>query len=143
MATVVDRSGAIPGALEACRRAAEEVLGRTKVVVAIVDDATIAGLHERYLGVPGATDVLSFPHGEIVVSAETALREARERRIDPRSELCLYVVHGALHLKGFDDRTPRARGRMRAEERRILGRLGLGDVFGAPANAGGRRGRRR
>lgn len=143
MATVVDRSGAIPGAREACRRAAEEVLGRTKVVVAIVDDATIAELHERYLGVPGATDVLSFPHGEIVVSAETALREARERRIEARSELCLYVVHGALHLKGFDDRTPRGRGRMRAEERRILGRLGLGDVFAAAAKGGGRRRPRR
>ncbi len=142
MATVVDESGAIPGAREACRRAAEAVLGARKVVVAIVDDATIAELHERYLGVEGATDVLSFPHGEIVVSAETAQREARERRIDPRSELCLYVVHGALHLKGFDDRTPRARSRMRAEERRILGRLGLGDIFGTAAKVAGARRRR-
>jgi probable rRNA maturation factor len=131
MATVADRQRRIRGASAACRRAAEEVLGDREVVVALVDDATIAELNQRFLGEEGPTDVLSFPQGEIVVSAETALREAQERGIPPLHELILYVVHGALHLKGFDDRRSEERRRMRREERRILERLGVGDVFGA------------
>lgn len=133
--TVVDRQRAVKGAKVLCRRAAELVLEGRDAVVALVDDRTIAELHERFLGEPGPTDVLSFPHGEIVVSGDTALREARARGIPPVHELALYVVHGALHLAGYDDRTPRGRGRMRAAERRVLAALGLGDVFGAPARA--------
>jgi probable rRNA maturation factor len=131
MATVADRQALIRGAASACRRAAEEVLGDLEVVVALVDDATIAELHARFLGEEGPTDVLSFPQGEIVVSAETALREAEARGIPPLHELMLYVVHGALHLKGFDDCRSDERRRMRREERRVLERLGVGDVYGA------------
>lgn len=130
--SVADRQTAVPRAKAACKRAAERVLEGRKVVVALVDDETIAELHERYLEVPGPTDVLSFPHGEIVVSAETARREAEARGIPPLHELVLYVVHGALHLAGHDDKTPKARKRMRAAERRILTELGYGDVFGTP-----------
>lgn len=131
-ASVVDRQTAVPRAKAACKRAAERVLGDRKVVVALVDDKTIAKLHERYLDVPGPTDVLSFPHGEIVVSGETARREADARGIPPLHELVLYVVHGALHLADHDDKSPGARKRMRAAERRILKELGYGDVFGTP-----------
>jgi probable rRNA maturation factor len=132
VATVVDRQRAIPRAKAACKRAAEAVLGKRKIVVALVDDETISELHERYLGREGPTDVLSFPHGEIVVSAETAQREARTRSIPPLDELVLYVVHGALHLLGHDDKRPRDKARMRAAERRILKELGLPyDVYGA------------
>lgn len=130
-ASVVDRQTAVPRAKAACKRAAERVLPGRKVVVALVDDRTIAELHERYLDVEGPTDVLSFPHGEIVVSGDTARREAQARGIPPLHELVLYVVHGALHLAGYDDKTPKTRKRMRAAERRILAELGYGDVFGA------------
>jgi probable rRNA maturation factor len=130
-ATVVDRQTAVPRARAACKRAAERVLESRKVVVALVDDRTIAELHERYLDVEGPTDVLSFPHGEIVVSGDTARREAKARGIPPLHELVLYVVHGALHLAGYDDKTPKSRKRMRSAERRILSELGYGDVFGA------------
>ena len=129
MASVVDRQKAVPRAKAACKRAAEAVLADRPVVVALVDDKTIAGLHEQFLNVAGPTDVLSFPHGEIVVSGETARREARARGIRPVDELVLYVVHGALHLKGYRDKKPRERDRMRAAERRILRQLGMGDVF--------------
>jgi len=137
-ASVVDQQRAIPRAGAACRRAAEAVLKDRKVVVALVDDATIARLHQRYLGVPGPTDVLSFPHGEIVVSADTARREAHRRGIRPIAELVLYVVHGALHLAGHDDKSPKARVAMRAAERRVLKELGYGDVFGTPVRERGR-----
>ena len=127
--TVVDRQTTIPRAKAACKRAAEEVLKDKQVVVALVDDPTIAELHERFLDKPGPTDVLSFPHGEIVVSADTARREADRRGIAPLDELVLYVVHGALHLAGYTDRRDTDRRKMRAAERRVLVRLGIGDVF--------------
>ena len=133
MATIVDRQKAIPRAKAACRRAAEAVLKDKKVVVALVDDRTIAQLHERFLDKPGPTDVLSFP-GEIVVSGDTARREAERRGLKPLHELLLYVVHGALHLKGYDDRKPKDRARMRAAERRVLKGLGLPDVFARRGN---------
>ncbi len=128
---VTDQQTFIPRAKAACRRAANAVLGDRKVVVALVDDKTIAEVHGRFLDDPTPTDVISFPPGEIVVSAQTALREARVRGIAPIHELTLYVVHGALHLQGHSDRSPKARTRMRTAERRILKSLGLDDVFGA------------
>lgn len=141
-ATVVDEQTAIPRAKAACKRAVEMVLDR-KVVVALVDDTTMAELHERFLGKSGPTDVLSFPHGEIVVSADTAHREATARGIPPLHELVLYAVHGALHLAGYDDRSPRQASRMRAAERKILNELGYGDVFGAPVHSKPKRPRSR
>jgi len=129
VATVVDRQKTIPRAKAACKRAAEAVLEKRKVVVALVDDPTIARLHKQFLDITGPTDVLSFPPGEIVVSADTARREAEARGIRPLHELMLYVVHGALHLAGHDDKRPAERSRMRAAERRVLGELGIGDVF--------------
>ena len=130
MASVVDRQSTIARAKAACKRAAEAVLGSRAAVVAIVDDEEMTRLHRQFLGKDGPTDVLSFPSGEIVVSADTAAREARARGIPPLSELILYVVHGALHLDGHDDNKPKARARMRTAERRVLRELGLGDVFG-------------
>jgi len=100
------------------------------VVVALVDDREIARIHERFLDVRGATDVITFRDGEIVVSGETARREAETRGHPPLHELLLYVVHGCLHLLGHDDRTRRDAARMRAAERRALRKLGLPDVFG-------------
>lgn len=139
----MDRQRAVKRAAAACRRAAELVLEGRDVVVALVDDRTIARLHERFLGDPTPTDVLSFPHGEIVASGDTARREARARGIDPVHELMLYVVHGALHLAGHRDAKAKDRARMRQAERRALRALGVGDVFGAPERRAGRKRRRR
>ena len=142
---IADQQEFIPRAKAACRRAVEEVLGNRKVVVALVDDKTIAEVHGRFLDDPTPTDVTSFPHGEIVVSAETAAREARSRGIAPLDELLLYVIHGSLHLKGHDDRSAKASAQMRAAERQVLKKLGLGDVFGVsgPKPASDRRNPRR
>jgi probable rRNA maturation factor len=94
--------------------------------VAVVGDIFIAELHQRYLGIPGPTDVLSFDlsddgglflEGQIVVSADTARREARARRIPFEQELLRYAIHGTLHLLGYDDDTPgRARTMHRVED---------------------------
>ena len=58
--------------------------------------------------------------GDIVVSTETARRACREFGSTPRQEVAYYVVHGLLHLAGYDDRTPRARRAMRLRERAVM-----------------------
>ena len=63
--------------------------------------------------------------GEIIASAETAVREAESAGWSMQEELVLYVVHGCLHLVGFDDYNEADRLAMRAEERRVLEHLGI------------------
>lgn len=98
--------------------------------VVVVDDAQIARLHKQFMADPSSTDVLTFDlrddlangpiDAEIVLSAETAERQARQYRTEPSQELLRYAIHGTLHLVGFDDHTPGKRRRMRKEEDRIL-----------------------
>ena len=102
----------------------------------VVDDARMAELHERYAGVSGPTDVLSFPLGEdpvllgeVVISADTARREAAARGHPAYDELLLYAVHGVMHLVGHDDHEPADRRRMRRAERRALAALGTASVY--------------
>lgn len=118
--------------------AAETALRATRcppdaeVEVALVDDGTIARLNRRHLGHRGPTDVLAFPGaagavdktiGEVVVSLDRAREQAREAGWLLRQEVALLVVHGVLHLRGYDDGTPTASARMRTAERRVLQRL--------------------
>jgi probable rRNA maturation factor len=107
---------------------------RAEIGVRLVDDAGIARLHERWLGIPGPTDVITFDlaagadeglHGDIAASTETARRLARELRWQPRHELAYYVIHGLLHLAGEDDHTPADRRRMRSRERALMAAAGL------------------
>ena len=100
------------------------------VSIAFVDNARIAELNEQFLKHAGPTDVISFnldgpgdPDGllgEVVVSAEMAAAEARRRHIAIKRELLLYVIHGVLHLLGYDDSAPREARLMRGRQRRLL-----------------------
>jgi probable rRNA maturation factor len=90
------------------------------IVVAIIGDRQMARLHQRFSGVPGPTDVLTFHHGEIVISAETARRQARAFGSPMENELRLYILHGLLHLCGFDDTTGRARAAMHQLQDQLL-----------------------
>jgi probable rRNA maturation factor len=72
----------------------------------------MAELHKQFSGVSGPTDVLTFHHGEIVISAQTAVRQARIFGNSLCSEIQLYLLHGLLHLAGFDDVEPRQRKQM-------------------------------
>ena len=91
-----------------------------EVSILIVSDRRMASLHRRFMNERGSTDVITFQHGEIFISAETAARNAQRFGIQLNRELRLYVVHGLLHLQGFDDRDPDTVGKMRAAENKIL-----------------------
>jgi probable rRNA maturation factor len=108
------------------------------ISIALVDQATIHALNRTHLGHDWPTDVLSFPlsngddrvlTGELVVSAETALTTAREIGVEPSHELALYIVHGLLHLCGYDDAREPEAGRMRRREDEILADLGIPNPF--------------
>ncbi len=117
------------------RALAREGVTRAEIAVLLVGDRRMARLHEEWLGIPGPTDVITFDlsddgprdglRGDIAVSAETARRVAREVGWQPRHEVAYYVVHGLLHLAGYDDHAPADRRAMRARERVLLRAAGL------------------
>ncbi len=122
--------------------------------VAVVGARAMTTLHQQFLHVPGSTDVLTFDLGsnrpagyldaEVVVCADVARRYAAARGHTQQAacaELALYVVHGILHLAGYDDDTPRGFERMHRREDELLSQVGLGPVFRSrrpPATAGQR-----
>lgn len=137
-------------------RLVEGVLRRENVDlavhVALVDDAEIRLLNDRYLEKDTPTDVLAFaledeegearwdpdgegPAAEVVVSVDTARREAGLRRIPLESELAFYLIHGVLHILGYDDRNEADRERMREAEARHLEAAGYPrDLFSLRRN---------
>ncbi|MCH8251365.1 MAG: rRNA maturation RNase YbeY [Planctomycetes bacterium] len=113
-----------------------------RVSVAIVGDERIAEINRTHLRHAGPTDAVTFDlrdrpgdpiDGEIVISAETAAREAHRRGHPMDAELMLYAVHGALHLLGFDDASDEEAARMHAMEDEILVDLGVGPVYNGGA----------
>ena len=102
----------------------------------VEDDDAIRRLNRVYRGVGRRTDVLAFPLeapglpsplvGQVVISAETARRQARRLGVPLVAELELLATHGVLHLVGWDDRDPVEAGLMHARERAILGAAGRG-----------------
>ncbi|MDI6632486.1 MAG: rRNA maturation RNase YbeY [Bacillota bacterium] len=126
----------------AARQAAEHVLavlspaGEVELGITFVDDAAIRDLNRRYRSKDRAADVLSFPMGEeeplengtrvlllgdVVISLPTAARQAEA---DLAAEVARLVVHGVLHLLGYDHEREEDAVRMRAREEEILQRLG-------------------
>ncbi len=107
------------------------------IEVAIVDDPSIREVNRRHLGHDWETDVISFPEedatsppssvkmiaGELLVSWETACREAAQTGWPPLTELSLYCIHGTLHLTGMDDLETTGRSAMRRAEQQILSQL--------------------
>jgi probable rRNA maturation factor len=94
-----------------------------ELFVLLVSDRRMTALHRRFLHKPGPTDVLTFEHGEIFLSVETARRNARIFGNSLARELRLYIIHGLLHLHGFEDRTEADARKMETMQERILGQL--------------------
>ncbi len=114
-----------------------EGVAEAEISLAFVDNATIHQLNKRYLDHDEPTDVLTFPlsdptakklAGEIVIGAEVAQAQAAERGHDVQAELALYVIHGLLHLCGYDDKSDDAAKVMRERERHWLRELKLPDI---------------
>ncbi|MEM9079995.1 MAG: rRNA maturation RNase YbeY [Verrucomicrobiota bacterium] len=80
--------------------------------VSLVDDATLARVHGEFLDDPTATDVITFDHGEILISVEMAESRAQEFGKETWEEVLLYLVHGLLHLAGFQDKAEDERREM-------------------------------
>jgi probable rRNA maturation factor len=108
-----------------------------EISLAFVDNSTIHRLNRQFLQHDEPTDVLSFPlgegkgsklSGELVIGAEVALAQATERGHDVQAELALYVIHGLLHLCGYDDHDEAGAAAMRERERHYLREMGFPDV---------------
>jgi probable rRNA maturation factor len=127
-----------PQLREAARVVLEgEKVPEARISLAFVDNPTIHNLNKRYLNHDEPTDVLSFPlsgpgartlEGEIVIGVEVAKAQAGERGHDVAVELALYVIHGLLHLCGYDDHSDKECKEMRERERHYLRELGYPDV---------------
>lgn len=127
------RGVAVPDGSEAC--------------VVLGNDALVRRLNARYRGKDAATNVLAFPFqrlpggpiaakaqlGDVVLAAETVLREADEQAIEPAHHLQHLVVHGLLHLLGYDHETGAAAEEMERLETAILASIGVGDPYGPTA----------
>jgi probable rRNA maturation factor len=127
----------------ALRALAEEARG--ELTIRIVDERESAELNSRYRGKTGPTNVLSFPageagvpaaggeeplpYGDLVICAPVVEREAREQGKRLAAHWAHMVVHGALHLQGYDHENVRDAGIMEARERALLAELGFPDPY--------------
>ncbi|HVL14049.1 MAG TPA: rRNA maturation RNase YbeY [Gemmata sp.] len=116
-----------------------EGVAACKVTIAFVDNPHIHRLNKQFLDHDEPTDVLTFPYtdpgakvleGEVVIGYEVAKEYAADRGHDANLELLLYVVHGCLHLCGYDDTDDASTAEMRGKEREYLTKLGLPDIAG-------------
>jgi len=108
----------------------------SELSVALVDDAEMQTLNRNYRDQDRPTDVLAFPMdphegggenllGDVVISLETAVRQAAERDMTPADEVRTLLVHGFLHLLGYDhERSPAEARRMFRKQRALVAELG-------------------
>ncbi len=94
--------------------------GLTSIEIVVAGRRRMAAVHREFLQIRGATDVITFPTGEILVCPDVAIERAGEFGNEPTVELALYAIHGFLHLAGLDDLTPRDAGLMAQVQERIL-----------------------
>lgn len=116
-------AGAVQRCLQLRKRKQSDLRKLREVFVWLISDRRMALLHRQFLGKMGPTDVLTFQHGEIFISVETARRQARAFGNSLMRELKLYIVHGLLHLHGFDDQTPAEMRKMKTAQEKILRKL--------------------
>ena len=90
------------------------------ISILFVTNSIIRQLNKKFLGRHYATDVLAFETGDIVVSVDMAIENAKHFKTDLKRELVLYVIHGLLHLLGYDDHRPKDIALMRQKEIQCL-----------------------
>ena len=132
VAVHVEGLRARPVAVREVRRRAERMLGTLglqdhELSVVLASDAVVRGLNREYRHIDRATDVLAFAMregadarvtptllGDVVISLDTAARQARARRVTLLDEVTVLLAHGLLHVVGFDHRDAREARRMKA-----------------------------
>src|SRR4030095_16723412 len=102
----------------------------SSVTIAFVSDSKIRTLNQQFRGINKPTDVLSFPNdlatgelGDIAISVETAARQAKENGLTLNEEIAQLILHGLLHLSGYDHETDN--GEMNRLELRLRKKLGI------------------
>ena len=96
-------------------------LGRlAEISILLISDRRMSSLHSRFLNKTGSTDVITFDHGEIFISVETARKHARQFRTSTLREIQLYIIHALLHLNGFEDRSKTGAQKMEGAQQKIL-----------------------
>lgn len=153
---IVEEDGdwsALAGAVDLVRRAGDAVaaapeldFGHAGAAIALSCDDSVKALNATYRGKDKPTNVLSFPApatlpgapgaprflGDVVLAAETVMREAQEIPVPAAHHLQHLVVHGLLHLLGFDHESDAEAERMEKLETTILARLGIDDPYAEP-----------
>jgi probable rRNA maturation factor len=137
----------VDGALAACRTAdLPEIAADAEVSLVFTDDARVRMLNRQYRGKDRPTNVLSFPAappfpgrlgpplGDIVMARETIAAESAGEGLDIADHLTHLIVHGFLHLLGYDHETDGEAAVMERLETAILGRLGIADPYAEPAH---------
>ena len=104
-----------------------------EIGVSIIGEEAMTRMNEGYLRHQGSTDVITFDYtdasqpkllaGEVFVCLDEALAQAYRFRVSWQNELVRYIVHGILHLSGYDDNTAAARRNMKREENRLIRQL--------------------
>jgi probable rRNA maturation factor len=94
--------------------------GLGNVDVVILSNRVMAGIHRTFMNIEGPTDVITFKHGEILICAEIAATNAKKYQKPLHHEIGLYIIHGLLHLNGYNDKTQAERRTMQKMQERIL-----------------------
>lgn len=107
-----------------------EGYNKGEVSIALVDDQSIKKLNQKYRDLNQPTDVLSFPLddellGDIIISVETAYRQAEEYGHSFQREMSYLLTHGLLHILGYEHKNPGDKKQMRQKEERILSKFNL------------------
>lgn len=111
---------ALPHCIAAAKSNEAALLSLKEIEISFVSDKAIARVHGEFLGDPTPTDVITFPHGEIIISLDTAQRQAAEHHETYEREVALYIIHGLLHLAGWEDREASEAAQMKILQERIL-----------------------
>jgi len=116
----------------------QEAVAEAAVTIVFTDDAGIRDLNARFRDMDRVTDVLAFPLrdedgylGDVIISLERARAQAPRFQNDPEAELARLIVHGLLHLLGYDHHRPQDGRRMKAAERRALALFEAGSLWDA------------
>jgi probable rRNA maturation factor len=111
---------ALPACLRASRSGRAPLAGLEKIEATIVSDPAIARVHRTFFNDPAPTDVITFPDGEILIGAGVVADNAARFGNTPNEEAALCLIHGLLHLAGWDDQTARGAKDMRRKQEQIF-----------------------